>query len=332
LLIEEQRTNLLLNSVFSGAVSGTPGTAPTSWGSFANGTITVTSLGRNFAANSIRIVTSSARHFYSQTVALSATGTWMVTFKVDVTTPRLLSELLAFNTFPAGATTQYFYNNVAQASSFVPPTGAGLLQVAITTTGTSGNAEIRFGCGVSTSGTADVTFWDAQWELGTFATSYIPTIASTVTRSADNATITGSLFSQWYRQPEGTLIAEFSGPSGGYPVNMTDGTNNNATGLVYLTGTTLRGITVVSGSGRFVDMTASASPAINKTAYGYRLNDLGGSTNGGTVLTNTTAPIPTLDRMFIGTFSNFSYLNGHIRSIRYVPVRAADFQLQQVTT
>jgi hypothetical protein len=178
----------------------------------------------------------------------------------------------------------------------------------------------------------DTFIWGAQLEAGAFATSYIPTIASTVTRSADVATITGSLFSQWYRQPEGTLIAEFSGPSGGYPVNMTDGTNNNATGLVYLTGTTLRGITVVSGSGRFVDMTASASPAINKTAYGYRLNDLGGSTNGGTVLTNTTAPIPTLDRMFIGTFSNFSYLNGHIRSIRYVPVRAADFQLQQVTT
>jgi hypothetical protein len=191
---------------------------------------------------------------------------------------------------------------------------------------------VRFGIGAAGNESGSLRISNVQVEAGAFATSYIPTIASTVTRSADVATITGSLFSQWYRQPEGTLIAEFSGPSGGYPVNMTDGTNNNATGLVYLTGTTLRGITVVSGSGRFVDMTASASPAINKTAYGYRLNDLGGSTNGGTVLTNTTAPIPTLDRMFIGTFSNFSYLNGHIRSIRYVPVRAADFQLQQVTT
>jgi hypothetical protein len=26
-----------------------------------------------------------------------------------------------------------------------------------------------------------------------------------------------------------------------------------------------------------------------------------------------------------------SYLNGHIRAIRYVPVRAADFQLQALT-
>jgi hypothetical protein len=32
-----------------------------------------------------------------------------------------------------------------------------------------------------------------------------------------------------------------------------------------------------------------------------------------------------------GADSAGNYLNGHIRSIRYVPVRAADFQLQALT-
>jgi hypothetical protein len=49
-------------------------------------------------------------------------------------------------------------------------------------------------------------FWGAQLEQGAFPTSYIPTQASTRTRAADNASITGKNFSGWYRQDEGTVF------------------------------------------------------------------------------------------------------------------------------
>jgi hypothetical protein len=335
LLIEEQRTNLATYSEqFDNA-------AWTKVNATVTANATVSPDGTVNADKLAEDATASVGHLISQGPTLTAVAhTYSVYAKASERNwicllNNSIANALAFFNIATGT-----IGTVGSgATATITNVGNGWYRCSITFTAiaATNNCHIRLAPSdnvLSYNGVAGngAFIWGAQLEAGAFATSYIPTIASTVTRSADNATITGSLFSQWYRQPEGTLIAEFSGPSGGYPVNMTDGTNNNATGLVYLTGTTLRGITVVSGSGRFVDMTASASPAINKTAYGYRLNDLGGSTNGGTVLTNTTAPIPTLDRMFIGTFSNFSYLNGHIRSIRYVPVRAADFQLQQVTT
>jgi len=52
-------------------------------------------------------------------------------------------------------------------------------------------------------------FWGGQQEQGSFATSYIPTSGSTVTRAADVASITGTNFSSWYNQGEGSLFAQY---------------------------------------------------------------------------------------------------------------------------
>jgi hypothetical protein len=172
--------------------------------------------------------------------------------------------------------------------------------------------------------------WGAQLEAGAFATSYIPTVASQVTRNADVASMTGTNFSSWYNQTEGTFVAKYSG-QGGYALNAKDGTSNNANGIVYLNSTTIRGITVAATVGRFVDMAGGATPVVNTTAYGYKENDLAGSTNGGAVVTNTTAVMPILTQMFIGAFSSFSYLNGHVRSISYYNTRLPNTTLRALS-
>ena len=53
-------------------------------------------------------------------------------------------------------------------------------------------------------GYSGVYIWGAQL-AGPFPTSYIPTVASQVTRSADTASMTGSNLSSWYRADEGHI-------------------------------------------------------------------------------------------------------------------------------
>jgi hypothetical protein len=57
-------------------------------------------------------------------------------------------------------------------------------------------------------GTSGIYIWGAQLEAGAFATPYIPTVASTVARSADVAVMTGVNFSRWYRTDEGSFVAD----------------------------------------------------------------------------------------------------------------------------
>jgi len=65
----------------------------------------------------------------------------------------------------------------------------------------------------------------AQLEVGAYASSYIPTVASQVTRAADAFTLSGSNFTQWYNQSgQGTLVADLDTPEAG--IIVTAGTSN----------------------------------------------------------------------------------------------------------
>lgn len=58
--------------------------------------------------------------------------------------------------------------------------------------------------------TVSGTVTNAQLEAGAFASSYIPTAGSQITRSADLARVTGTNFSNWYSSTEGTFYVNAS--------------------------------------------------------------------------------------------------------------------------
>jgi hypothetical protein len=74
--------------------------------------------------------------------------------------------------------------------------------------------------GVSTVYTGDgVSYFEvcaSQFEVGTVSTSIIPTTSAAVTRAADAPVISGSAFSDFYNQNEGTFVVDiqFNGTSG----------------------------------------------------------------------------------------------------------------------
>lgn len=68
-----------------------------------------------------------------------------------------------------------------------------------------------------------------------------------------------------------------------------------------------------------------------KMAAGYAANNANAALNGTVGTADTSFVSPTVSRLQIGA-SFTQYLNGHIRNIRFIPARAADFQLQALST
>jgi hypothetical protein len=177
-----------------------------------------------------------------------------------------------------------------------------------------------------------------QFEAGAFATSYIPTVASQVTRTADQCSIVAPLFAPWYNQSEGTIVASILSA----PVNtiaqqalyLSDGTSSNiiftrrAVGGSVATAVTTGGVVqgdVSAGS-------AVAGSAAYKYAFAYAANDLAESVNGSAVGTDTSATIPTLSQMNLGaSVANIQLLNGHIRQIAYYNTRLPNATLVSLT-
>ena len=175
--------------------------------------------------------------------------------------------------------------------------------------------------------------WGAQLEAGAFATSYIPTVASQVTRSADEANITGTNFSSWYNPGEGTLYGEGATNDDSYPTLVS--INNGSTAqVIELQGSS----TAVNLNFIVVSTTVQASIAATLTKSGskcigvYKTNDFASSVNASSVMTDTSGSIPIVDRMTIGAeISSFQW-NGTIKKIAYYPFRVSNTNLQALTS
>jgi hypothetical protein len=197
-------------------------------------------------------------------------------------------------------------------------------------------AGIDFGYQAYTGdGTSGIFLYGAQLEVGAFATSYIPTVASTVSRSADVATMTGTNFSTWYNQAEGTfivgtgLLASFNFP---VPFMVADSAAATTKRIqIYLSGTapTYR---VTDGTDQVAINTAAvAIPGVSAFSTAYKLNDFAATVNGATVVTDTSGTVPAVNTLYIGNQASSQFLNGHIRAIAYYNTRLPNTQLQTLT-
>jgi hypothetical protein len=219
--------------------------------------------------------------------------------------------------------------------------GGGWYRGSITwahTTATTG-FQAKFGWGSGVVPYQGIYVWGAQLEVGANLTSYIPTTAATVTRSADIAVMTGTSFSSWYNAEEGTIYGMAKSSNLGanlYPTIaiIDDGTNQNANILGYLVNSLGGAITVVDGV-RQHEMYPSVSTHPRKGVLAYKANDFATSYNGGSVATDTSGSVPTnVDRMRLGhdyLAATTGELDGTISKIIYYPKRLTNAQLQALT-
>lgn len=176
----------------------------------------------------------------------------------------------------------------------------------------------------------------AQLEVGSFATSFIPTGASPVARSADIVTMTGGNFSAWYNASEGTVVANFATTQASASLSgiasISDGTSSNEIFGYYNTTAALAQVAVAGATQASLSNAAVLANNAYRFAFSYKLNDFASSISGRSVVTDTSGTLPTVNRLTIGARGgNNNQLNGHIRTLAYYRTRLPNPTLQRLS-
>jgi len=174
----------------------------------------------------------------------------------------------------------------------------------------------------------------AQLEVGSFATSFIPTGASPVTRAGDNASMTGSNFSSWYNQSEGTFLIVARSYADLTQDIVTVDNGNILTSLTIYQSSNAYVNYALNGGGLegSVQAIAASATANNKIAACYKTDSFGIAVNGTLGTTDTSGTPPTVNRFVIAPAAISSGSKAlYISSITYFPKRLSNTQLQTLS-
>jgi hypothetical protein len=156
------------------------------------------------------------------------------------------------------------------------------------------------------------------------------------TRSADVASITGSAFSGWYRQDEGTVFAEFVPRTFAQAcglLSLDDGTTSER--LQTRLSTNGNGAFVVADGGSVqANFSTVASTSLNtkgRLATSFAVNSFKASLNGGSVASDTSGTLPTVAQAVIGNAVGAFIFNGPISRIAFWPREFPESTLQTIT-
>jgi hypothetical protein len=233
--------------------------------------------------------------------------------------------------------------------------GNGWYRCVLTATSPTGSGGIGFGPSITSStnsytGTTGfgIYAWGAQFETGAVATSYIPTVASTVTRAADVSTSTATtrFESSWFNTSTSTIYSDCQGSpatttttntGGGYPYlfSFAQNPNNRFVGL--------RSAGTNNGSwGVYSNPSDTFGYSTNANFNSIRNHKVGGAYNassyqafadgvmGGSVTPGATPSAFTA--LSIGSGTDGGYWNGAIKRLTYWPSRLENITLQNITS
>jgi hypothetical protein len=206
------------------------------------------------------------------------------------------------------------------ASTAGPLVGVGSTRVSLTFTPSAGTLTLTV--------SGSVTF--ANLEIGSAASSWIPTTGAPVTRNADDVTLTG------LSVPDGcTLVVEgraSSFVSTDARCSLSDGSTANRMVLIY-NGTNINLQDVVSGSSPWSPTFAVSPGAAFKAAIAAAGSSPRGAVNGTTASTFAGSANTTLTQLDIGknAGSSLRYWNGFIERILVFKYAMSDAQLASIT-
>jgi len=334
LLVEESRTNLVVQSNLSNWITAGGASISTNYASSPENTQNATAL----IANSI-----DCRAYVAKT--LSGSGHTFSVYAKKGENRYLMLRLSA----SGGQYRRYFdlqdgvlaSETGSGSASSIQEVKDGWYRCSITTADTPTSSQNVLLASTNQDGTetgsvtsgVGVYLFGAQLEAGSFPTSYIKTTGATATRSADLASIPVADFG--YNQGAGTLFVE-AAPAALSSKNIFNlnvsgidsesiYSNPDSSGHLIVRDTTTQ---VNLDAGSFVPNQTS------KLAVVIKANDFAACLDSGNVVKDSAGTVPSpISNMHIGSTAPQSGIySGHIKSIKYYPRRLTDAQLQELTT
>ena len=334
ILVEPQRTNLLpysedfsqtdwqkiKSSVASGFSSPDGGSNAYRWQEDTNSG--VHSLKELYSFNSVD---------YSQSIFIKPNGRSNVSLWVDGASKGTKFDLSSGT----------IYSETSSVGK-ITAMNDGWFKISTTVLGTSGTAFNLYGFDNSWNisytgdGTSGFYVYGAQLEEGSYATSYIPTSGSTVTRNQDIFTRDG--IGSLINSTEGVLFVEMAALANDGVfriISLSDGGTTNRVSLIYNTSSNSIRVMVVSTSTVF-DTSNSVTSTLDfhKIAIKWKLNDFAVWIDGVEVATDTSGATPIgLDRIVfdVGDGSLFPFF-GKVKQLQVYDTALTDTQLAALTS
>jgi hypothetical protein len=338
LLIEEQRTNMVVNS----------GQADL-WGR-SDATSVLDAVVNNpdgtDAYRAVEGTTAPGQHRLQQPLSMAAGTTYTASVFVKAGT----RSRACFRLYDGGATqiavvTANLTNGSQETGSgTITHVGNGWYRLSITGTCVTagGTAYLNLADNTNTisyngDGASYLYAWGMQLEAGAFATSYIPTTATAATRAADVAYMTSGGVTSWYNPTEGSFVVEARCESTA-TATATALVARDPGGLVYtalmdFSGNNARFVVRDGGASQALISLPTIIRSFTRWAGAYKANDFAMAEAGELGGTDSSGTVPTgISHLQLGSYNGSATpLNGHIKRIRYIPRRVSDAELQALT-
>ena len=337
LLLEPQRTNAMVNSEYFGGY-----------------TIGQMTLEHNYAISPEGI--QNATRLIENTAAGTA-------HSVSIATPTTATEY-AWSVYakPNGRDFMYLYvgSGVGQGKIFdiangtigsnvggapndtkIEDVGNGWYRCTIIVNAIAGSPTPSIGLANSSSsftytgdGTSGVLLYGAQLEAGSYATSYIPTYGTSVTRNADLCIDAGD--SSTFNDSEGVLYAEISALAEDATfktITINSGSNSNRINIWYWNDGTFKVDGHTNSVSQFNFDFAADLTLSNKIAVKYKANDFSVFLNGSKIDSDTSGTTPIgLNRLDFKAGDALYPFYGKTNQVIYFPTALSDSELATLTT
>ena len=333
LLVEPQRTNSVLYSeqfdnaawsVQDATITANTTTAP-------NGTLTADTFTRTANTGFLYSTNPLSLNTGAYSISVFAKANTISSFRLDFVTASFGQGVTCvFNLSNGTAGTPVLYGSSTSFVANIENVGNGWYRCSLSGNVITGNYYSELA--ITTSGS--IFIWGAQLELGTYATSYIPTTSAAVTRNADEISKTG--ISALIGQTEGTFFLDmyYDGVSNNFVLMQTF---QNASQLnvnqIYLNSTKRLAFEV--GANASIISTNPISAGRLKIAGAYKNNDFVLYLNGTQLGSDTSGTVIATDSI---TFNDYYALPSTYKQLMQInsavlfPTRLTNAELASLTT